>query len=73
MHCTARQVLRDLFSTSHGKSSGMTFVGGATKINLKNLKTWSRQLYSDERFEPLTNSGRSLTWAYKLKALKSSL
>ena len=60
----------------------MTFVAGATKINLKNLKTyllddltqaaiWKHQLYSDERFEPLTNSGRSLTWDYKLKALKS--
>ena len=26
---------------------------------------------SDGRFEPLTNSGKSLIWAYKLKALKS--
>ena len=26
----------------------------------------------DGRFEPSTNSGRSLVWAYKLKALKSS-
>ena len=43
----------------------------ATKISLKNLKTWRHQLYSDGRFETLTNSGRSLTWAYKLKALKS--
>ena len=33
---------------------------------------WMHQLYSDERFKPLTNSGRSLTWAYKLKILKSS-
>ena len=32
---------------------------------------WRNQLYSDERFEPLTNSGRILTWAYELKALKS--
>ena len=31
---------------------------------------WKHQLYSDGRFEPLTNSGRSLTWDYKLKALK---
>ena len=30
------------------------------------------QLYSDERFESLTNSGRSLSWAYELKALKSA-
>ena len=34
---------------------------------------WRHQLYRDGRFEPLANSGRSLTWAYKLKALKSSL
>ena len=31
------------------------------------------QLYKDGRFEPLTNSSKSLTWAYKVKALKSSL
>ena len=31
-----------------------------------------QQLYSDGRFESLTNSGRSLSWAYKLKALKSA-
>ena len=31
---------------------------------------WKHQLYSDGRFGPLTNSGRSLTWDYKLKALK---
>ena len=30
------------------------------------------QLYSDGRFESLTNSGRSLSWAYKLKSLKSA-
>ena len=58
-------------------------MAGATKFNLKNLKTWlwlddlmqatiwRQQLYSDGRFEPLINSGKSLTWAYKLKALKS--
>ena len=39
--------------------------------------TWCRQQsedisYGDGRFEPMTNSVRSLTWAYKLKALKSS-
>ena len=33
---------------------------------------WRYQLYEDGRFEPLLNSGRSFTWAYKLKALKSS-
>ena len=38
MHIKARQVLRDLFSTDQGNGSGMTFVAGATKINLKNLK-----------------------------------
>ena len=63
----------------------MTFVTGATKINLKNFKTylwwngvmqetiWRHNLYSDGRFEPSANSGRSLTWPYELKALKSSL
>ena len=50
----------------------MTFVAGATKINIKNLKTWKHQLYSGGRSEPLTNSGRSPAWAYKLEALKSS-
>ena len=33
---------------------------------------WRQQLYGYGRFEPLPNSGRSLTSAYKLKALKSS-
>ena len=32
---------------------------------------WKNQLYSDERSETLTNSGRNLTWAYELKALIS--
>ena len=59
MHYTARQVLLDLFSTNQGKGSDMTVVGGATKFNLKNLKSWMHQLYTDERFEPLTNSSRS--------------
>ena len=72
MHYKARQVFWDLFSTSQENGSNMTFVAGATKINLKNLKTWKHQLYSDGRFEPLPNSGRSLIWAYNLKALKSS-
>ena len=54
--CTAKQ---DNFY--QGNDSDMTFVAGATKINLKNLKTWKYQLYSDGTFEPLTNSGRSLT------------
>ena len=34
-----RQVLRDLFRTIEGSGSNMTFLAGATKINLKNLKT----------------------------------
>ena len=42
------------------------------KSTSKILKTWRHQLYSNGRFEPLANSARSLTWAYKLKALKSS-
>ena len=37
MHCKARQVFCDLFSTNQG--SDMKFEAGATKINLKNLKT----------------------------------
>ena len=39
MHCEVRQVLRDLFHTNRGNGSIMTFVAGATKMNLKNLKT----------------------------------
>ena len=39
MHCKARQVLRDLFSTNQGNDSEMTFVAGATKVNLKNFET----------------------------------
>ena len=37
--CKARQVLRDLFNTNQGNDSDITFVAGATKINLQNLKT----------------------------------
>ena len=33
---------------------------------------WRHQSYSDGKFEPLANFGRSLTWAYKPKALISS-
>ena len=39
MYCKARQVLHNLFSTNQGNGSDMTFVAGATKINLKNMKT----------------------------------
>ena len=39
MHCKARKVLLDLFSTNQGNDSAVRFVAGATKINLKNLKT----------------------------------
>ena len=39
MHCKARQVFRNLFSTNQGNGSNMTFVSEATKIKLKNLKT----------------------------------
>ena len=35
MHYKARQVLRDLFSTSQGNSSETTFVIGATKLTSK--------------------------------------
>ena len=34
----ARHVLCGLFSTNQGNGSEVTFVAGATKINLKNLK-----------------------------------
>ena len=34
MHCKARQVLRDLFNKNQGNGSEMTFVSGATKVNL---------------------------------------
>ena len=40
MHCKARQILRDLYSTNQGTGSEMIFVAGASKINLKNLKTY---------------------------------
>ena len=39
MHCKAKQVFCDLCSTNQGNGSDMTFVAGATRINLKNLKT----------------------------------
>ena len=39
MQCKARQFLRDLLSTDQGNGSDMTFVAGATKIILKNVKT----------------------------------
>ena len=38
MHCKPGQVPRDLFSTNQGNGSELTFVAGATKINLKYLK-----------------------------------
>ena len=38
MHCKATQVLRNLFITNRGNGSEITFVAGATKIDLKNLK-----------------------------------
>ena len=40
MHCKARQILRDPFSTNQRNGSEMIFVAGATKIDLKNLKTY---------------------------------
>ena len=40
MHCKARQILRDLFSTNQGNGSEMIFMTGATKINLKNFKIY---------------------------------
>ena len=39
MHCKARKVLHDLFSANQGNGSEMRLVAGATKINLKRLKT----------------------------------
>ena len=39
IHRKARQILRVLFGTNQGNGSEMTFVTGATKINLKNLET----------------------------------
>ena len=66
MHCKSRQILRDLFSTNQGNSLEMTFVAGATKINIamlgwfdagNNLKL---SIILSNILEPLTNSGRSL-------------
>ena len=39
IHCKAKQVLRDLFSINQENGSDVTFNAGATKGNLKNLKT----------------------------------
>ena len=33
MHCKARQLLRDLFSTNQGNGSEMTFVPGIKNLN----------------------------------------
>ena len=38
MHCKAKQVLCNLFSTDQENGSEMTYVAGTTKINLKDLK-----------------------------------
>ena len=84
MHCKTRQVLRDLFGTNQGNGSKMTFVAETNKVHMKNFNSqlwlddmmqetfYRYQLYNDGRFEHLINSGRSLTWAYKPKTLKSS-
>ena len=40
MHCKARQVSHDLFSSDQWNGSDMVFVAWATKVNIKNLKTW---------------------------------
>ena len=37
--CKVRYVLCDLCSTNQENGSEITFVAGATKINIKNLKT----------------------------------
>ena len=39
IHCKARHVLRNIFSTNQGNGSEMTFVAGATKEYLKNWET----------------------------------
>ena len=38
-HCKARQILGDVFSANQGNGSEITFVAGATKVHVKNLKT----------------------------------
>ena len=59
------------------RTKEVTYVSAAeaTKINIKTWEPWMwrHQLHRDGRFEPLANSARSLTWAYKVKTLKSSL
>ena len=40
MDCKARHVLCDLFSSNRRNGSDMTFVAGATKIDLKNLEIY---------------------------------
>ena len=40
-HCKPRQVLRNLFSTTQGNGSEITFVARATKVYVKNLKTYN--------------------------------
>ena len=61
MHCKARQVLRSLFGTNQANGSDMKFVAGATKFNLKNLKTLRYQPYNDWKYESLTNSNTNIT------------
>ena len=39
MHYKAKQAIRDLISINQGNRSDVTFDAGATKVNLKNLKT----------------------------------
>ena len=39
LQCKARDALGNLFGTNQGNVSKMTFLAGATKIYLKNLKT----------------------------------
>ena len=38
MHDKTRQPIRNLFNANQGNGSETTFLAGATKVNLKNMK-----------------------------------
>ena len=71
MHCKGRYVSHILFITNQIYGSDVTYDWSYQYQPQKFGKLAMINYDSDRRFSPLTNSDKSLTGAYRLKALKS--